>query len=151
MKRKFHGLVLLFPSVGFSEPCVQASLLWVLKVDFLYLLHSVEKREIHCHARVFSSNQFRVKFFSLVSRNFCDKMVAVKFCNFHTVKNSLPPIFDKNFVKEMVLLKKSLNSWFDEFFFQWERISDISTAHCGNFGILLPRFCWKNFVKSIFY
>ena len=35
----------------------------------------------------FSSNQFRIKFLNkkLLSRNFCEKMVAVKFCNFHTV------------------------------------------------------------------
>ena len=26
--------------------------------------HSVEKPEIHCHAKYFSSNQFTVKFFS---------------------------------------------------------------------------------------
>ena len=46
----------------------------------------MEKREIHCHANFFASNQFRVKLFSikLLSRKFCEKMVAVKFCNFHT-------------------------------------------------------------------
>ena len=40
-------------------------------------LHSVEKREIHCHAIFFSSNQFRLKFFSktLISRIFSEKMV----------------------------------------------------------------------------
>ena len=40
------------------------------------------------HAKYFSSNQFRVKFLKvrkLLWRNFCDKMVAVKFHNFHTV------------------------------------------------------------------
>ena len=49
--------------------------------------HSVEKREIHCHANFFPSNQFIVKFFSktLIWRNFCEKIVAVKFCNFHSV------------------------------------------------------------------
>ena len=48
--------------------------------------HYVVKREIHCHAIFFSSNQLRVKFFSkkLISRNFCEKMVAVNFRNFHT-------------------------------------------------------------------
>ena len=56
-----------------------------------WISHSVEKREIHCHAKFFSSNQLIVKFFSnkLISRNFCDKMVAVKFRNFHTVHHSL--------------------------------------------------------------
>ena len=51
-------------------------------------LHSVEKQKNRCHANYFSSNQFRVKFFlrkKLLSRNFCEKMVAVKFCYFHTV------------------------------------------------------------------
>ena len=37
--------------------------------------------------KFFSSNQFRVKFFSkkLLSRNFCEIIVAVKLRNFHTV------------------------------------------------------------------
>ena len=37
--------------------------------------------------KFFSSNQFRLKLFSkkLLSRKFCEKTVAVKFCNFHTV------------------------------------------------------------------
>ena len=50
---------------------------------------SVEKREIHSHAIFFSSNQLRVKFFSknLISRNFCENIVAVKFRNFPTVWN----------------------------------------------------------------
>ena len=49
-------------------------------------LQIVEKQEIHCHAKFVSSNQLRVKFFSkkLISRNFCEKMVAVKFRNIHT-------------------------------------------------------------------
>ena len=49
--------------------------------------HSVEKREIHCHANFFLSNQFIVKFFSktLIWRNFCTKTVAVQFRNFHSV------------------------------------------------------------------
>ena len=49
--------------------------------------NSVEKREIHCHANLFPSNQFIVKLFSktLIWRNFCEKTVAVKFLNFHSV------------------------------------------------------------------
>ena len=51
----------------------------------------MEKRKIHCHANIFSSNQLRVKFFSkkLIWRNFCDKIVAVKFHNFHSVLHSV--------------------------------------------------------------
>ena len=41
--------------------------------------------------------------------------------------NSLSHFFDKNFVKATVLLNKLLKSWFHETFFQWERISQIST------------------------
>ena len=60
---------------------------WERISRFSTLWTSVEKRDIHCHAKFFSSNQLRVKFFSkkLISRNFCEKMVAVKFRNFHTV------------------------------------------------------------------
>ena len=31
--------------------------------------YSVEKREIHCHAKHFQLNQFRVKFYSIVNVN----------------------------------------------------------------------------------
>jgi len=50
-------------------------------------LHRVEKREILCHANFFPSNQVIAKFFSktLIWRNFWEKTVAVKFCNFHSV------------------------------------------------------------------
>ena len=50
--------------------------------------HNVEKWYIYCHTILFfSSNQFRKKLFSeiLVVRNFCAKIVAVKFSNFHNV------------------------------------------------------------------
>ena len=52
-------------------------------------------------------------------------------------RNSLSHLFRKNFVKAMVLLKKLLNSWFDEIFFQWERISRFSTL------------CIKDFFREI--
>ena len=44
-------------------------------------LHSVEKREIHCHANFFPSNQVIVKFCSktLIWRNFCEKKMTVFF------------------------------------------------------------------------
>ena len=41
----------------------------------------------------------------------------------------IPHFFCKYFVKAMVLLKKLLNSWFDENFFQWERIYRF--PHCA--------------------
>ena len=51
-------------------------------------------QKIHCHAKFFPSNQFIVKFFSkmLIWRNFCEKTVAVKFRDFHSV-NWLHEIF----------------------------------------------------------
>ena len=54
----------------------------------------------------------------------CSK-VTIAQCRYYG--SSLSQIFDKNFVKSMVLLKELLNSWFDDFFFQWERISRFST------------------------
>ena len=49
--------------------------------------HTVEKPKIPCHVIIFPSNQFRVKLFSktLISRNFCNNIVAAKFRDFHTV------------------------------------------------------------------
>ena len=95
---------------------------------------------------------------TLLSRNFCQISVTVNFRNFHTVSefqcaqcgnygNSLSHYFGKNFVKVTYLLKKILKSWFDEIFFQWERISRFSTLWwCGNFWNLLS--LRKNSVKS---
>ena len=51
--------------------------------------------------------------------------------------NFLSHIFDKNFVKATVLLNKLLKSWFHEIFFQWERISQISTlCNEGQFRVI---------------
>ena len=51
-----------------------------------YLCHSVEKREIHCHANIFSSNQFSSLVKSYFHEIFAKKWwMAVKFRNFHTV------------------------------------------------------------------
>ena len=62
----------------------------------------------------------------LISRNFCQKYVREIFRNFHNVaqcenyRKFFSRIFGKNFVKATVLLKKSLDSWFDGIFLQWE-------------------------------
>ena len=53
-------------------------------------------------------------------------------------RNSLSHSFRKNFVKAMGLLKKLLNSWFDEIFFQWERISRFST-------LCITKLIWRIF------
>ena len=83
--------------------------------------HSVEKREIHCHAKFFSSNQLRVKFFSkkLISRNFCEKMVAVKFRNFHTVLHwtvQCGKTRKKCFPWNQLYINFLNNPWFHELF-----------------------------------
>ena len=72
-------------------------------------------------------------------------------------RDSLSHYFCKNFVETMVLLKKLLNSWFDEISFserERERISRFSAlcAHCGNSQNSLSRFFAQTltfFVKSI--
>ena len=80
---------------------------------------------------------------NLISRKI---WVTEKFYNFHIAwaqcgnyGNSLSQIFDKNYVKAMVLLKKLLNSWFDEFFFQWE----ITEIHSHRY---LRKISWKQWV-----
>ena len=62
---------------SFTEKCTQANSCWLLN-------HSVELREIHCHANIFPSNQFRVNK-KMIWRNFCDKIMAVKSHDFHSV------------------------------------------------------------------
>ena len=74
--------------------------------------HSVEKREIHCHANIFPSNQFRVKLFSkkLIWRNFSNKIVAVKFQNFHSVDMQNVRLFCINFTICLLFFVKTFNS-----------------------------------------
>ena len=63
----------------------------------------------------------------LLSRNFCNKTVAVKFRNFHTVHTVhdfhtvLWTFFEKSFVKATFLLKKllELESWLHEIYRCW--------------------------------
>ena len=87
------------------------------------LLHSVERQEILSHWKKISSNQLFSYLFSkpLFLRNFCEKMwerisEISTLCSAHcgNYGNLLSRSFGKNFVKVTVLLKKLLNSWFDE-------------------------------------
>ena len=128
--------------------------------------HSVE------NVRIFQSIEFYVKLATwvptfvtmLISRNL-SKNCASKFphgvfsswAKCGNCRNSLSLFFRKNFVKTMVLQKKSLNSWFDEIFFQWERISRFSTLWWGNewkynFSVKLRRnFSDQNRPNTFFF
>ena len=84
--------------------------------------------------------------FNLFSRNFFIELKWAHTRNKGTQcgklrKFTLILSFGKNFVKLRFLLKKFLDSWFDEFFFQRNLISVI-------FSIVL-NLCRENFVKSI--
>ena len=57
-----------------------------------FTVHSVERWKIYSHWKNISSNQLFRNFFTkdtLLSRNFCQKTVRVKFCIFHTVQSYL--------------------------------------------------------------
>ena len=121
------------------------------------VVHSVEKREIHCHANIFSWKQFRVKFFSekSLSRNFCEKMVAVKFCNLHTVwylQKFTFKLFWQKFRESKSFTKKLQNSWFDEKtfsdskFFIWQFSKEF---YCRDFVAKIPSIFF--FVKMTFF
>ena len=64
--------------------------------------------------------------------------MRANFKNFHIAQwcgnfgNLLSRIFSKNFVKATFLLKKLLNSWFDEIFFRWEQICHFTTLWLCN-------------------
>ena len=95
----------------------------------------------------------------------CVNLLLSPICRKNSVKSKhllrnhgilLSLIFGKNFVKATFLLKKSLNSWFDEIFFRWEKISVISTVwHCEltlwkNEKFSLMPFCANsNFFREI--
>ena len=67
---------------------------------------SVEKREIHCYADFFSSNQFRVKFFSYkvnLTEFFRQNSVAAKFCKIHR-KNEKFTLSPKRQINDLVIL-----------------------------------------------
>ena len=89
--------------------------------------HSVEKRKIHCHTYYFSSNHFRVKFFSktLIWRKICEKTVALKFRNFHTVLHG--------FLCEKIAWNQRIHCFFKEFFFSfsWSKNKFFAFSHCA--------------------
>ena len=90
------------------------------------------------------------------SRNFC---LYIKVWYLQKFTLSLSRFFGKNFVKATALLKRLLNSWFDEKKFQWEQIFHFITSHifsrnifqmnsqCGKFAYFPPP--QKFFVKLI--
>ena len=73
----------------------------------------------------FGERIFSVFHTEILSNCFVFPYTVWKLQKFSLTRSTL---FRKNFVKTMVLLKKLLNSWFDEIFFQWERISRFSTV-----------------------
>ena len=80
-----------------------------------------------------------------------------KLCDTHNQSGNygtlLSLYFGKNIVKPMYLLKKLLNSWFDEIFFLWDFSTmwhcAITVSHCGFYEIfvsLFQKFPWKQFL-----
>ena len=111
---------------------------------------TVEIADFYCSQRGKSRNSLSLKKISsnllislvqpLLSRNSCGKSVRAHCCR--NCRNFLSHFFRKNFVKAMVLLKKLLNSWFDEIFFRESKF--IILPHCGNYSCTLFD---KNFMK----
>ena len=98
--------------------------------------HSVEKQEILSHWKNISWNQLLSNFFSktVVFTKFLSKKCEREFPQFpHVWKLRKFSLFDKNFVKATVLLKKLINSWFHEKKIWWERISCFSTLWVTNY------------------
>ena len=101
-------------------------------------VHTVENRKIHCHANFFPSNHSIVKFFSkmLIWRNFCEKTLAVKFCDFHSVVcrrcASILHCEKKRFVKSNFMKSKS---WFDAKFVE-KRVEN-TVSSCRNFTAII--------------
>ena len=102
------------------------------------------------------SNQFIVKFFSktLIWRNFCEKTVAEKFRNFHSVK--ITEIYSHTFLAKFSWKCRFygilLNGWFVEIFFAvrkfflFPRCVSVSTAQWGKTKNSLP--CHANIFPS---
>ena len=81
---------------------------------------------------LFSFVKLQIFSFNSVSRIFRHKMINGQFdCHNVEITEILSHFFRKNFVKALVLLKKLLNRWFDEIFFQWERFSRFFTLCHG--------------------
>ena len=102
------------------------------------------------HRKKISSNQLFSNFFSKTvtfTKFLPKKYVSRFFCHSDFTWNHLQ-LFSKTFVKVTVLLKKLLNSWFDEIFFWLERMSRFSTL-CSNTFLT---FSWKyvDFLKIFF-
>ena len=96
---------------------------WKKLREKLYRTAQCAKTRNSLTCRFFSSNQFRVKFFSkkLLSRNFCGKIVAINFHNFHSdVCNAMYTL--TIFSVKLISLKSSCmypilyTDWFHEIF-----------------------------------
>ena len=64
-------------------------------------------------------------------------------------ENLLPHIFGKNFVKVIVLLKKSLNSWFDEIFFSERKF--FIFQHCGHQAWTISTLAKYDFWSTLWF
>ena len=77
-----------FPSKG-DRAKYYAKSLWLFVIKILHTIstfHSVEKRKIHSHQKIFRQiNTLVIYHITLLSRNFCQKSARVNFRNFHTV------------------------------------------------------------------
>ena len=79
------------------------------------------------------------RFVKLVKRNMQDREMSSQGGNYG---NLLSHILCKNFVKVTVLLKKLLNSWFDEFFFSESKSISVFFPQCA-------QSMWKNKKKFL--
>ena len=125
----------------------------ITEICVLSTVHCEKTRKFAAMQIFFRQINFELSYVfrkKLLSRNFCEKMVAVKSRNFHNV---LSHFFGKNFVKVTDFLKKILNSWFDEIFLL-VKVSYGSTvcAHCGKTRkFLSPKlFSWNQLFSNFF-
>ena len=154
-----------------------------MKVNFSFFhsvaQHSVVMSVIYPHFKKFSWNQFSKK---VTLKKFLQKNLGGKIFKFPQCaqsqcaqsqcaqsqcaqsqcaqsqcgnwRNSLSHFFWKHFVKAMVLLKKLLNSWFDEFFSARENLLFFHTVaqftFYGNHENSLSHHFDKKFVKAMF-
>ena len=105
----------------FSTLCT----VWKLR-NFTATIFAQKFRESNFLLNTFTLNWFDEKICMSVNLSLFQRVVW-KLQKFSLTSH----FFRKNFVKAMVLLKKSLNSWFDEIFYQWERSYRFSTLCCG--------------------
>ena len=150
MMMSFHTFFLWnwrFPSISLKNSWNQHNLIYLRFSKLDTVLKSNKLTSSHRNNSV-KSIMIYIQMIKLISRKFNQTFLNVKY-RFHLYSHTvhsveIAEILRKNFVKAINLIKKLLNSWFDDFFFGEREF--LVFQHCA---VEITEFCFHNFFAKI--